>query len=77
VESSILSIDSFGAFDTTRIFYREVKNYRDMNALEAKLVNELKTEYSLNRVGGGLNNEDDSALRNVQLWAQTHNRDLE
>ena len=28
VESSILSIDSFGALDTTRIFYKELKWYR-------------------------------------------------
>ena len=49
-KTSILSIDSFRALDTTRIFAVKTK-YRDR--LERKLVNEIESRFLLNRVGGG------------------------
>lgn len=77
VETSILSIDSFGALDTTRIFYKEVKWYQDLNTYEEKLVGEFKPEYRLNRVAGGLNSEENSGLRNLQLMASIQKREFE
>ena len=67
VETSILSIDSFGALDTTRIFYKELKWYQDLDEYESKVIAEFKSEYCLNRVDGGLNAESDGVLRNLRL----------
>lgn len=77
VETSILSIDSFGALDTTRIFYKELKWYQDIDEYERKIVGEFKSEYTLNRVSGGLNSEEDSAIRNLQLMAAIQTRKLD
>ena len=75
VENSILSIDVFGALDTTRIFAREYRWSQDLDAVERKLVEKFDSKFRLNRVAGGLNAEDDSALRNLELvnTKQTHN----
>jgi hypothetical protein len=75
VENSILSIDVFGALDTTRIFAREYRWSLDLDAVERKLVEKFDSKFRLNRVAGGLNAEDDSALRNLELvnTKQTHN----
>lgn len=51
--NSILSIDSFGALDTTRIFYKECRS-SDLDVLEEKLVNIFDTKYMLNRTSGGI-----------------------
>lgn len=67
VETSILSIDSFGALDTTRIFYKELNWYQDFDEYEKKIIDKFKPEYCLNRVVGGLNAECDGSLRNLQL----------
>lgn len=76
IETSILSIDSFGALDTTRIFYKEMKSYKDLYEYERKLVEEFKPEYRLNRIVGGLNADDDSELRNLKLMASIQKRKL-
>ena len=76
IETSILSIDSFGALDTTRIFYKELKWHQNIDEYEEKLVNEFKKEYRLNRVGGGLNDEEDLVLRNLKLSATIKQRNL-
>lgn len=76
VENSILSIDSFGALDTTRIFYREIKDYQDISEQEYSLVEEFKSEYRLNRTAGGLNAENDDLMRNIQLVASMQTREL-
>ena len=75
-ENSILSIDSFGALDTTRIFIREYKWSYDLDAVERKLVANFNPKYRLNRVAGGLNGEDDSALRNLELFNTMVTRDF-
>lgn len=50
-ENSILSINSFRALDTTRIFvYITSKTYE----LEDKLINQFDNKYLLNRTAGGL-----------------------
>lgn len=50
VEESILSIDSFRALDTTRIFAASV---RDPMVAEYKLVEKMPRRYLLNRIMGG------------------------
>lgn len=49
--TSILSIDSFGALDTTRVFYRECYDPLD---LEERIVATVDSQYSLNRTAGGI-----------------------
>ena len=76
VETSILAIECFGALDTTRIFYKELKWYQNLDEFEAKVVAKFKPEYRLNRVAGGLNSEDDSTMRNMELLASMQKRNL-
>lgn len=76
VETSIISIDSFGALDTTRIFFKELKWYQDLDEYEKKLVDEFKPEYRLNRVVGGLNAEENGAVRNLLLMSSVQKRKL-
>ena len=76
VENSILSIDSFGALDTTRIFYKELYSNEEIYMLEEKYINEFKSDYRLNRVAGGINSEEHSAMRNLKLMATIQTRDL-
>lgn len=76
VETSILSIDSFGALDTTRIFYKELKWYQDIHEYEEKIVEKFKKEYRLNRVCGGLNEEEHTAIRNMKLVSSIQERKL-
>ena len=65
-DNSVLSIDSFGALDTTRIFFKEVK-HQSINNQEYRMVEKFKSEYSLNRVNGGINSEDDKNIRDLEL----------
>ena len=76
VDTSILSIDSFGALDTTRIYYKEVNGFLAIDEEEKKLVNNFKKEYRLNRVAGGINGEENSSLRNLMLLSSTQERKL-
>lgn len=66
-EKSILSIDSFGAIDTTRIFYKEFSCFDDICSAEYNVVNKFEAKYRLNRVDGGINSEEDSTIRNLEL----------
>jgi hypothetical protein len=50
VEESVMSIDSFRALDTTRIFAFRTIN---ADALETRLVSTFPPDYLLNRIGGG------------------------
>ncbi len=76
VDTSILSIDSFGALDTTRIYYKEVKGFFAIDKEEEKIVKKFKKEYRLNRVAGGINGEEDSSLRNLMLLSSIQERKL-
>lgn len=76
VETSILSIDSFGALDTTRIFYKALNWYQDIDECEGKLVEEFNSDYRLNRVAGGLNAEGEPAARNLMLMGSVQERKL-
>lgn len=53
--TSIISIDSFGALDTTRVFYRKSG---DVFSLEQKIVRSFDCRYLLNRVDGGIGSPD-------------------
>ena len=55
VLTSIMSIDSFGALDTTRIFYIK-SNYA--YKLEQKIVNSMKGIFLINRTSGGIGSID-------------------
>lgn len=75
VEESILSIDSFGALDTTQIFYQSVSQ-SDIDRLEEKLIDSFENKYLLNRVAGGLNVENDPVIRNSFLLISMRRRKL-
>jgi uncharacterized protein YdaU (DUF1376 family) len=74
VDTSVLSIDSFGALDTTRIFYKSVR-YR-IDDIERKFVESVNPDYLLNRTAGGLNGETFSSIRNLALLANMKKRKL-
>lgn len=75
--SSILSIDSFGALDTTRIFYIETTStYKT----EEKIVRQFFSGYMLNRTAGGIGsqetNTDDETLAKLSIVANRKTRNL-
>ena len=76
VDTSILSIDSFGALDTTRIYYKKILSLYERDEQEQNLVTRFKKEYRLNRVDGGLNGIEDTALRNLMLLSSIQQRKL-
>lgn len=49
---SVISIDSFGPLDTTRIFIRYFPE-DELNSSERQLVEEFEAKYTLNRINGG------------------------
>lgn len=75
--SSILSIDSFGALDTTRVFYIETSStYKT----EEKIVKAFDSGYMLNRTAGGIgtyeNYIDTKASATLAVLANQKRRDL-
>ena len=56
VEKSNIPIDSFGVYDTTRIYIKEIqsKSMYGMDKEEEKIVNAIPQEFLANRVCGGL-----------------------
>jgi hypothetical protein len=54
VNNSILSIDSFGALDTTRIYILPMP-VQNLDEAEAGIVNSIHSRYRLNRIPGGIN----------------------
>ena len=69
VEESVMSIDSFRALDTTRIFAARTINY---DALESRLVKTFPPDYLLNRIGGGAV----TGLRAMFIGAEMKRRQL-
>lgn len=72
VNNSILSIDVFGAFDTTRIY---VYPTEDIYRIEAKLVKEMSSKYMLNRTAGGIG--DNSETVQLEILSEAKYRDME
>ena len=77
VLSSILSIDSFGPLDTTRIFYK--KTYATYST-EEKIVRNFDPKYLLNRTAGGIGVYDlhleNSTDFEVSVFANQKTRNL-
>ncbi len=77
VENSILSIDSFRAFDTTRIFVYPTWN---TFGVEEKIVKKADARYMLNRTSGGIGSvdtyTDDSKSALVAVAANKKTRDF-
>jgi len=75
-DTSVISIDSFGAFDTTRVFIKKTVWYQNINRLEEELVSKFDDKYTLNRIRGGLNSEIPDALRTVAAIGSMKKRDF-
>ena len=75
--NSILSIDSFGALDTTRIFY--VKTFSCFT-LEEKILESFDNRYTLNRTSGGIGSvdtyTDNKKSAELAILANRKKRDL-
>ena len=75
--NSVLSIDSFGALDTTRIF---VKLDEPLYKIEYKMVDEFDKRYLLNRTMGGIGSTytytDDEKSASVAIVANSNRRDF-
>ena len=78
VENSILSIDSFGALDTTRIFVYPTYDYYKV---EEKLVSLVDPMYLLNRTAGGIGSvetyTDDKTSALLAVAANRKKRDFD
>lgn len=74
--NSIISIDSFGPLDTTRIFYIETYKTYEM---EEKIVSRFNAEYLLNRTAGGIGSTSsytgDSIAAKMAVIANRKKRD--
>ena len=75
-DNSVLSIDSFGAFDTTRIYIKETNWHSDINELERRFVARFDKDYTLNRIDGGLNCELPDSMRTVIAVGSMKKRNL-
>jgi len=75
--NSVLSVDSFGPLDTTRIF---VKTKGNLYALENQIVDEFDKRYLLNRTMGGVGSElthtDDAKRALVAIAGNAKRRDF-
>lgn len=74
--TSILSIESFGALDTTRIFFKEIKSFFDINTQEYKAISKFKSIYKLNRIDGGINGEENSIIRKLEILGSAQKRKM-
>lgn len=72
VENSVLSIDSFGALDTTRIFVLKA-GWGELDEKEKLLVSKVSNDFKLNRVGAGRPYDDIDML---EVIAYSNKRDL-
>jgi len=59
INNSILSIDSFGALDTTRIYAYTTGEF---TSYEAKLVSDVPDKFKLNRTAGGIRDDNYSPM---------------
>lgn len=68
---SVISYDSYGALDTTRIFTICETNQDKIDTLEKRIVDAISKDYLCNRIGGGihLNNINDhyAAINSMNL----------
>ncbi len=72
VEDSVLSIDSFGPLDTTRVFiYETYDNYK----IEERLTSYIPKKFLLNRTTGGFRGDADVEIK-VATIANKNKRNL-
>ncbi len=62
VENSKISIDSFRAFDTTRIFV-DISNRKNLLEMEKEYIENFPNKFLCNRTAGGLKNGLGSAIK--------------
>ena len=74
IETSILSIDSFGCLDTTRIFVLEVETLWELDTAEKVLIDFVNKKYLLNRTSGGIHGND--AFTMLEIAANRNKRDM-
>lgn len=72
VDNSVLSIDSFGALDTTQIFVLEA-SWWELDEKEKFLVRKIPNKFKLNRVGAGRPYDEADVL---EVIANSNKRDL-
>ena len=60
-----MSVDCFGALDTTRIFVLETKS---LNVSERFAVSKMPSHFQLNRIGGGISSNDLDVLGALSEW---------
>ncbi len=65
VNNSVLSIDSFGALDTTRIFILETES---LDSSEKFAVRKMPAHFRLNRIGGGIPTNKIDILEALGEW---------
>lgn len=65
VNDSVLSVDCFGALDTTRIFVLETKS---LNVSERFAVSKMPSHFKLNRIGGGIPSNNLDVLGALSEW---------
>lgn len=65
VNDSVLSIDCFGALDTTRIFVLETKS---LDTSERFAVSKMPAHFRLNRIGGGAPSSNLDILDTLSEW---------
>ena len=65
VNNSVLSIDSFGALDTTRIYILETDR---LNSFERLVVKNFPAHLKMNRIGGGTISDNLDVLTALSEW---------
>ena len=65
VDKSVLSIDCFGALDTTRIYVLETTS---LDSSERLAVTKMPAHFRLNRIGGGTINDNFDMLTALSKW---------
>lgn len=74
IEDSVLSIDSFGCLDTTRIFVLETKTLWEIDNSEKTLIESINKKYLLNRTSGGIHGNSTFAM--LEIAANRNLRNL-
>ena len=66
--TSTLSIDSFGAMDTTRVFYYQLERMIESLRIEYEILDDFDLRYTLNRTAGGIGRDTDS----IEMFGQPY-----
>ena len=58
--SSVISIDSYGFLDTSRIYTIFLDDWKKIDEYEENMINNIPNEFLVNRIGGGIHLNTDS-----------------